>query len=109
MKDREAQRVVIHGVTRRWTQLRDNNSKISLWMKMFLAISKRRTLQSSSQQPLPTMHPKGVQEKKTGKLALDSSGIYQRSDFSEPRLLHLALHRKGTKCINFRFLAFLEQ
>ena len=29
VKDREAQRAVIHGVTRRRTQLRDNNSKIS--------------------------------------------------------------------------------
>ena len=27
VKDREAQRAVIHGVTRRRTQLRDNNSK----------------------------------------------------------------------------------
>ena len=29
LKDREAQRAGIHGVTRSWTRLRDNNNKIS--------------------------------------------------------------------------------
>ena len=33
--------------------------------------------------------------KKDRILALDSEGAYQRNNFSEPRLLHLPIHRRG--------------
>ena len=38
--------------------------------------------------------PEGTQDVKTQILAPDSWAAYQRNDFSEPRLLHLPIHRK---------------
>ena len=56
-------------------------------------------------QPPPSVHPDGgtripsippgYTHMGTNRTpALDSRGAYQRSDFSEPRLLHLPMHRK---------------
>ena len=74
-------------------------------------ISKQRMLWPSSHQSLPntlpfarlsataatpqTVHPEGTQDEKNRTLALDSWGANQRNDFSEPRLLHLPIHRKA--------------
>ena len=40
-------------------------------------------------------------------VALDSWGIDQSNDFSEPRLSHLPKHRKAAKVINLRHHVFL--
>ena len=74
-------------------------------------ISKQRMLWPSSHQSLPntlpfarlsataatpqTVHPEGTQDEKNRTLALDSWDANQRNDFSEPRLLHLPIHRKA--------------
>ena len=38
----------------------------------------------------------------------DSWGAYQRNDFSEPRVLHLLVHKKSTKFLNLIYLVFFN-
>ena len=65
-----------------------------LWTKnVSCHFSKPRMLQLLEP---PTSAPCGdFRMKKDKILALDSEGAYQRNNFSEPRLLHLPIHRRG--------------
>ena len=65
-------------------------------------------LQSSSQQPLPTMHPKGIQEKKNRKVDPRQLWCISKKWFQWAQTIASSPIQKSTKCINFRFLAFFN-
>ena len=105
-------------------------NKRTMWMKNIVChISKQRILQPSNHNitatlmvsfegiqdggsmlppPLEVSHCRHQQEFTLRKLRMgkhtivvpDSWGAYQRNDFSEPRVLHLLVHKKSTKCLN---------
>ena len=52
-------------------------------------------------QSFPTKCPEEAQMWKTENTAPDSWGAYQRNDFSEPRLLHLPIHRKALNSLTW--------
>ena len=52
-------------------------------------------------QSFPTKSPEEAQMWKTENTAPDSWGAYQRNDFSEPRLLHLPIHRKALNSLTW--------
>ena len=55
-------------------------------------------------QPVPTVSPKETQGVKIG-YRPQIRDVYQRKDFSEPRLLHLPIHRKALSSL--KYLVFL--
>ena len=56
-------------------------------------------------QPLPMVSPEKTQDVKIQDTGPDSWGIYQRNDFSEPRLLYLPIQRKA---LNLGYLVFFN-
>ena len=61
-----------------------------------------------SSQPLqlsPVVHLRGLRMGKNRIRAPESGGVYQRNDFSEPRLLHLPIQRK---VLDLRRLVFFS-
>ena len=51
--------------------------------------------------PSPRVHLRGLRMRRHRTLAPDSWGTYQRNDFSEPRLLHLPIHRKALSSLTW--------
>ena len=58
------------------------------WRKEYLPSSSHQTAAT------PSGEPRGNSGAENKTLAPDRWGVYQRNDFSEPRLLHLPIHRK---------------
>ena len=75
-------------------------SNVSWWALRKLKAEKNTChLAAIRPQPLPVVSPEENQDVKIQ--APDSSGAYQRNDFSEPRLFHLPIYRKALNSLTW--------
>ena len=81
-----------------------SNCSPPLWAGELRGLRKENTCHQAATrlQPLPTVSP---EERKLGmwkcRTLADSWRAYQRNDFSEPRLLHLSIHRKALNSLTW--------
>ena len=126
--------LIFYGSVGAYMNCQLSNRNIVLWMKNIAChISKQRMLQPPSHHIIATLmvspegtqdgepaakpsataatttgHHEGIRMERRRILAPGIWDAYERNDFSEPRLLHLPIHRKALNFINLRYMVFFN-